>query len=258
MYILIIALGFWLRPTNKLFLQLGFLVPFSTILNGILKNIFQISRPPIEFWLAQPTDELGFPSGDVQVATVFWGMILLNVRASSLKLLIAIIIGGIGCSRIYLGVHSIADVLVGFLIAIPTIYVWRLSVVQQTVSGWWNDRSASLWGITIFLIACYGVIAKNSQWPSVIIMSIGAIIGVCLSAYFKPNTAKHATPSLKRVGVLLLSLMVLITAAKFIPIVKTSVSLWYVTGVVKYTIIIYGIFHWLPMFQQKLLTNKAD
>jgi hypothetical protein len=252
-YIVVIALGFWLRPKNKLFLHLGFLVPFSTILNGVLKNIFQIARPPEAFWLAQPTDGLGFPSGDVQVATVFWGMILLNVRSTPLKLLIAVIIGGVGCSRVYLGVHSMADVLAGFLIAVLTVWAWRFSTVQNRLNRWWNGRSSSLFLLTACLIMGYVVAAKDFQWPSVIIISMGALVGFCLASYSVPYTLKNIETNIKSIGVIVLSLIILVAGAKFSPVIKTSVPLYYMTSIIKYIVIIYSIFQWLPKLQRKLL-----
>lgn len=39
-FIAVIALGFWLNPASRLFQSLGFLVPFSALLNCILKDLF--------------------------------------------------------------------------------------------------------------------------------------------------------------------------------------------------------------------------
>ncbi|MFK7973611.1 MAG: hypothetical protein AB8B66_01925 [Rickettsiaceae bacterium] len=38
-YITVIALGYWLSPSTLLFRSLGFLIPFSTLINCLLKNL---------------------------------------------------------------------------------------------------------------------------------------------------------------------------------------------------------------------------
>jgi len=70
-YIGVIALGYWLALNASVFWRLGFLIPFSTVVNGILKNVFLLERPDTSLHLVHVIDKsLGFPSGDVHVATV--------------------------------------------------------------------------------------------------------------------------------------------------------------------------------------------
>ncbi|WP_375358897.1 phosphatase PAP2 family protein [Candidatus Tisiphia endosymbiont of Neophilaenus lineatus] len=56
-------------------------------------------------------NHIGFPSGDIQVATTFWLAIFLSLKNSPFKYLCLLPIIGIGLSRVYLGVHSIYDVI---------------------------------------------------------------------------------------------------------------------------------------------------
>ena len=109
-YILSVAIGY-LRSNNKrLFLDLGFLVPFATIISYMLKSIFNIARPDATLHL---TDTLSFPSADAQIATIFWGLIALNYKSSKLGLLgllAAHLIALISISIVYLGVHTAVDV----------------------------------------------------------------------------------------------------------------------------------------------------
>ncbi len=59
-----IGIGYWLRPQISLFIHLGFLIPFSALINRILKLIFSIPRPPSSLHLISLQDPWGFPSGE--------------------------------------------------------------------------------------------------------------------------------------------------------------------------------------------------
>lgn len=77
-FITIIALAYWLNPQKRLFLDLGWLVSFSTLLNVNLKKLFAIPRPNSTLHMLPINDNsFGFPSGDVQVATVFYDNIFI-------------------------------------------------------------------------------------------------------------------------------------------------------------------------------------
>ncbi|WP_238375397.1 phosphatase PAP2 family protein [Rickettsia massiliae] len=53
----------------------------------------------------------GFSSGDVQVATIFFMIIFLSFNLKTLKIISITMIINIMLSRLYLGVHSIYDVI---------------------------------------------------------------------------------------------------------------------------------------------------
>lgn len=91
------------------------------LINFILKNFFQRSRPAIEH-LVQ-AGGYSFPSGHAMVSTTFYGMlgylVWLNLRESNrpswyVPVLTVLLILAIGFSRVYLGVHYPSDVVAGF------------------------------------------------------------------------------------------------------------------------------------------------
>lgn len=95
-----------------------------TALNQLLKFIFVRPRPE-EYRLVQETG-YSFPSGHSMISMAFYGLIAYwiwkNVKKPILKwslcILLAVLIIGIGISRIYLGVHYASDVIAGFCFSI--------------------------------------------------------------------------------------------------------------------------------------------
>ncbi len=91
------------------------------LLNTLLKNIFQRTRPDVLHLI-----EVGgysFPSGHAMISTAFYGMLgyllWLNLRerakpAWPVAVITPCLIFFIGVSRVYLGVHFPSDVIAGF------------------------------------------------------------------------------------------------------------------------------------------------
>lgn len=95
----------------------------TLVLNTLLKNAFSIPRPPESYHLVAATG-FGFPSGHAQGAMALWGYLGCRTK----KFLPAgIIIFLIGFSRVYLGVHSLPDVLggwtIGFFTLVPALWL---------------------------------------------------------------------------------------------------------------------------------------
>ena len=116
-------LGFWLakqKNWNNLFLLFS-VVGGSTMLNLLLKNIFQGSRPVFPQAFLVETGN-SFPSGHTMISLAFYGVIayitLTYMKSRNWKALTvtgAVVISVlIGFSRLYLGVHYLTDVLAGW------------------------------------------------------------------------------------------------------------------------------------------------
>lgn len=105
-----------------------------TVLNQILKRILQRPRPT-EFRIIEETG-YSFPSGHSMVSMAFYGYLIylclkyINNKYLkwSLTVALSVLIGTIGVSRIYLGVHYTSDVLGGFLISIAYLIIYIMAV----------------------------------------------------------------------------------------------------------------------------------
>lgn len=108
-------------------LCVGFL---GTVLNQFLKIVCQVPRPWIKdpnFTIVESAREAAsgysFPSGHTQTSVGLYGGIARLTNNKTLRLVMIILAALVALSRMYLGVHTPADVLVSVLIATVLIFV---------------------------------------------------------------------------------------------------------------------------------------
>lgn len=119
---LLVALYFFLRHRSwKFILQTVLVLMLSTASNVVLKRVINRQRPLAEHLVS--VDTLSYPSGHSMSAMAFYGFLiyltlLLKISKRVKVLVVAVlsfIIGCVGLSRIYLGVHFPTDVVAGYM-----------------------------------------------------------------------------------------------------------------------------------------------
>jgi len=120
-YVPVIILLLIFKKTKKAGFWAGAALAISALLNEALKAVFKIDRPSGE-WLVEETG-YGFPSGHAMNSMVF-AFVLAFLMLRDVKSKREKIIGGllaasfvllVGFSRIYLGVHTLADLMGGYI-----------------------------------------------------------------------------------------------------------------------------------------------
>lgn len=130
--IVAVALLYWCI-SKKMAYGLGFAYFFSGLAVNTLKITCRIDRP----WILDPAFQVvegakghatsySFPSGHTQSATALYGTLGLKVKTGWLKALFLLCIPIVGFSRMYLGVHTPADVIVSFLVTGSFVVLFTL------------------------------------------------------------------------------------------------------------------------------------
>jgi undecaprenyl-diphosphatase len=117
----LIYLLFWRRIRELIFVFLALLL--GILFNFSFKFVIQRPRPEISYALLNQ-EGFSFPSGHSLLAFVFYGflsyLLFKEVKKKWIKFLVfllgILIIGGIGFSRFYLGVHWFSDILGGWFL----------------------------------------------------------------------------------------------------------------------------------------------
>ena len=116
--------------------QLGYIFLLSAATNNIAKNLFRQPRP---FWLdpsvrLREAESYGLPSGHAQHATAVYLLLAAWVRRGWVWLLAFVFILLMSLSRVYLGVHFIQDVVVGFMLGLLVLGVflfWQRAFAER-------------------------------------------------------------------------------------------------------------------------------
>ncbi|WP_165481421.1 hypothetical protein [Legionella brunensis] len=139
----IIALGF-ICLDRKLFYQTACLLAFSMIMNVALKISFQVPLPAAlgKGWYA-------FPSGHMQMATVFYGWLAYKIGIPWFRGVVVILLLGISFSLIHFNYHNVYDIAGALFFAL-----WIMVLYQFLLSRWPRNFPFILLIMAICLL-CY-------------------------------------------------------------------------------------------------------
>ena len=163
---------------RKIFSTFTLFVFISALINAFLKDFFQDPRPEniesIDPFLVSLDPSYGFPSGHAQLAVVIWGFILLRSKNNFIKILCLFLIASISFSRIYLGVHDIADVISGIIFGIVSLVLLERLLSNK---GEWLRELNKTWHFLIYLI--FFALAY-AAWPleenNLVALALGALV----------------------------------------------------------------------------------
>jgi hypothetical protein len=149
-YLVLIAIWFWAVDKREAMLAV-FVLIVSVVSNYWLKIIFKNPRPPVTNWLSGVhAPNYSLPSGHAQNSMVMWGWMGLKSRRWWMGTLSVTLIGLIGASRVYIGVHWLGDVVAGWAVGILLlIAMWKLEEPTRSFLSKYNPNLPYL-GLVIF------------------------------------------------------------------------------------------------------------
>ena len=127
--VFVVALIYMARKDKRTAWNFALSVITSCILNYILKILFHVPRPtnaPIEI-----LPDYSFPSGHVMNNLVLYGGFALFLKNKYFWIFTTMWLLLIGVSRVYLGVHTIVDVLGGYAIGLILVYLFHFKLNYQ-------------------------------------------------------------------------------------------------------------------------------
>ncbi|MEG0014885.1 MAG: phosphatase PAP2 family protein [Cellulosilyticaceae bacterium] len=234
--VVIIALLYWCVDKQRS-LKIAWIVLFSSVINGIVKNIVKMPRPfqrgivtPIR---VETATSYSFPSGHTQIATSFWGGAMTIFRDRSVVILGSVFIILTAITRLYLGVHWPIDVIGGIVLGVICI-----SIADKTLD---IKKGFTKVHIVVVGIAAIGILILPVDGD--LAKVIGALLGMVVGAYLERRyiNFKEKQPWKKQLikiaigigGTLILyaGLKILLPSAKISYMIRYMVVLlWIVAG----------------------------
>ena len=135
-YLIVAPIIYWCFDT-RLGLRVGLALMVSGVFNTAFKFIFHHPRP---YWIDTKVhaysaeSSFGAPSGHAQNAVVVWGRLAIGIQRKWFWGVAIAFMFLISLSRIYLGVHFLHDVLLGWLFG--ALLLWGLIALEKRLEPW--------------------------------------------------------------------------------------------------------------------------
>ncbi|NDU73531.1 phosphatase PAP2 family protein [Actinomadura sp. DSM 109109] len=182
---LLLALFWCVAP--RLAARAAVVLLFGAVVNALLKLVFHAPRP---YWTdpsiegRESRSSFGMPSGHAQNSVAGWGFFAAQTRRWYLWAGATAIILLIGVSRVYLGVHSVGQVLAGWGVGL-VVLVAALGLEPIVVPWWRRQHLAAQLGLSLtvslaLLGASWGAAhpLRDWQWPQAWAQAMRAAGGV--------------------------------------------------------------------------------
>ncbi|KTD64344.1 phosphatase PAP2 family protein [Legionella spiritensis] len=176
--LLIVVSGF-LFISRALFFQTACLAAFDIMVNVALKGFFKVPLAPAL------GPGFAFPSGHMQLATVFYLWLALYIPLWPWRIAVALLLAGIGAGLIHYDYHSLQDVLAGLACGLLLLGFYRYALMKLTrVSPW------LLIGLSAILMADIGltyILIPTHAWSAFYTLSGLVIVERVLAANRERN-----------------------------------------------------------------------
>ena len=188
-YIALLLIGFWTYKKRESILLIYVLV-ISALSNYWLKFLIANDRPPSGNWYpGSDPPNYSTPSGHAQNSVALYGWFTVKVKTWWMALVAIVLTGLIGISRVYLGVHYLGDVLLGWGIGIVIVLVFFYleNPVREYLSRYKTENLLLVLAIIGFLLTLIASLLPqppNDNFGSYGGLIIGVALGLLLEMRF--------------------------------------------------------------------------
>ena len=198
-YLIIVPLFYWV--IDKSFgRRLIYLLAISSYINAFFKNWFDLPRPydvdPRVVGFAEHTD-YGLPSGHAQLGVTLWGYAAWIYRfvgrwviPAAITLILLMMF-----SRLYLGVHFLADVIIGAALGLIVLLLWiRFEPALSMLPRRLGDPLTLGLGIIIPIILLFVVPDGPDGYPTeAAATNSGVLLGINLGFFYEARRTRFSS-----------------------------------------------------------------
>ncbi len=185
-YVALILIGFWAFRKKESVL-VGVVLLTSLVLNYVLKLAIANPRPDSSYWYEDiEATNYSTPSGHAQNSATLFGWFSAKVRTWWMLVISIVLTLLIGISRVYLGVHYLGDVLLGWGIGLLTVVI--LMLLEKPIAAKLERfKQEQLWGlfalvglILLLVLSYLTPLPPGDNFGAIGGVMIGLAIGVVL------------------------------------------------------------------------------
>ncbi len=254
-YVVALLIAYWAYNKRGAIL-LSYLLIVSILSEYFLKVIIANDRPPASNWhpSADPPN-YSTPSGHSQNSATLYGWLTTRIKTWWMALISVILVGLIGISRIYLGVHYLGDVLFGWGlgIVIVVLFVYLEKPTRDYLSRYNTEHLLLVLMIAGFLLTLIASVLPpppNDNLGAYGGLTMGLAIGLILEMRFVNFTTEPYEGQTRRlIPRVLIGLLLVIGVMYGLAPILPSEEIW--LRAIRYGLVaITGIFVWPAIFKR--------
>ncbi|MHA2003450.1 MAG: phosphatase PAP2 family protein [Candidatus Thorarchaeota archaeon] len=251
-YISLLLIGYWtFRKRESILLALVLMVSF--IVNYWLKYVIANPRPPSAYWYdGAEAFHYSTPSGHAQNPGTVYTWLAAKVKTWWMVLVSVVVVLLIGISRVYLGVHFLGDVLIGWGIGITLAL---LSVYYEEPIGRFLSRfKEDYWFLMLFTLG-FALTLLSSVLPYPPDDNFGAygglIMGIAISISLERRFVDFTveTTNSKKIGRIVVGLILVLVLMVGLSLILPSEEIW-LRALRYFTVVFVGAFVWPFIFNR--------
>ncbi len=257
-YVVALLIAYW-AYNKRAAIFVTYILIVSILSEYFLKVIIANDRPPASNWHpeADPPN-YSTPSGHSQNSATLYGWLTAKTKTWWMALVSVIMVGLIGISRIYLGVHYLGDVLFGWAlgIVIVILFVYLEKPGRDYLSRYNTEHLLLVLFVVGFLLTLIASVLPpppNDNLGAYGGLTMGFAIGLILEMRFVDFTTEPAEGQKWRlIPRVLIGLIIVIGVMYGLAPILPSEEIW--LRALRYSLVaITGIFVWPAIFKKAKL-----